>query len=645
VIRNLLIANRGEIARRVTRTAREMGIGTTAVFSDPDAAAPFVREADVAVRLPGASPADTYLNIERVLDAARAAGADAVHPGYGFLSENAAFARACAAAGLTFVGPRPETIEQMGSKVAAKRLMADAGVPVLPSVPLDGRNPGIGFPLLVKATFGGGGRGMRVVRSPGELATAVASAQREAESAFGDDSVFGERYVEDPRHVEVQIFGDTHGTVVQLFERECSVQRRYQKVIEESPSPAVTPELRKELGDAAVAAAMALGYVGAGTVEFVLEPDGRFWFLEVNTRLQVEHPVTEAVTGLDLVRLQLLVADGEPLPAEAMQPPMSGHAIEARLYAEDVATGYLPASGTLARFDVPRGQGVRVDSGVETGSEVGTHYDALLAKVIAWAPTREQAAATLADHLARAAVVGVASNRELLVRVLRDPEFLTGYTDTGFLARRDPVALAAPLPGADARARHALAAALAAQAARRGTALVQATVPSGWRNVFSAPQQVRFRDAGGEVEVRYRIGGAGEVEAQVNAAPIVATVRSCRADAVDMEVDGVRRQYDVASGFVSGADGSSTFTEVPRFPLPVSAAVPGSLLAPMPGTVARVAVGAGDQVAAGDALVVVEAMKMEHAVRAPHDGTVTEVRVSEGQQVDTGDVLAIVAVE
>jgi acetyl/propionyl-CoA carboxylase alpha subunit len=649
-MRNLLIANRGEIALRIMRTARAMGIRTTAVFSDPDAGAPFVREADVAVRLPGAAPTETYLDIARILDAARRAGADAVHPGYGFLSENATFARACADAGLTFVGPSPEAIERMGSKVAAKQLMAGAGVPVLPSAPLGGgdglSDAGIGYPLLVKATFGGGGRGMRVVRSPSDLADAVASAQREAASAFGDPNVFGERYVEDPRHVEVQIFGDAHGTVVHLFERECSIQRRYQKVIEESPSPAVTPELRKELGDAAVTAARALGYVGAGTVEFVLEPDGRFWFLEVNTRLQVEHPVTEMVTGLDLVRLQLLVAEGEPLPAEALTASMAGYAIEARLYAEDVAAGYLPASGALTRFEVPLRDGVRVDSGVETGSVVGTNYDAMLAKVIAWAPTRAQAALRLADHLERAVVLGVVTNRELLVRVLRDPEFLDGRTDTGFLTRREPSALAAPLASPDARARHALAAAVTAQAARRSSAPVQPAVPSGWRNVFSEPQQVHYRDATGEIDVRYRVAGDDRVSGALDGAPIEATVRLATGDAVDMEVDGVRRLYAVVhahgTACVVGPDGTSTFTEVERFPLPGSAAEPGSLLAPMPGTVARVAVQVGDAVHAGDALVVVEAMKMEHAVRAPHDGTVTEVRVSEGQQVDTGDVLAIV---
>ncbi|MCU1463020.1 MAG: acetyl-CoA carboxylase subunit alpha, partial [Acidimicrobiales bacterium] len=356
-ITKLLVANRGEIASRIFRTARAMGIATVAVHSDADAAAAFVAEADEAVRLPGSAPGDTYLRIDLILDAARRTGADAVHPGYGFLSERAEFAQACADAGLVFVGPPAGVIERMGSKIEAKRLMADAGVPVLPS------GDDAGFPLLVKAAFGGGGRGMRIVRSAGELDGAVAAARREAEAAFGDGTVFLERYVEDPRHVEVQIFGDTHGTVIHLYERECSIQRRYQKIIEESPSPAVDDERRAALGAAAVKAAEALGYVGAGTVEFVMDQQGEFFFLEVNTRIQVEHPVTELVTGLDLVELQLRVARGEALP---LPPPLRGHAIEARLYAEDVAAGFVPASGRIHRFDVPGD--VRVDTGYEAGS-------------------------------------------------------------------------------------------------------------------------------------------------------------------------------------------------------------------------------------------------------------------------------------
>ncbi|MHB1584046.1 MAG: acetyl-CoA carboxylase biotin carboxylase subunit, partial [Acidimicrobiales bacterium] len=453
------------------RTARRLSIGTVAVYSDADVGAPHVAEADEAVRLPGRASADTYLDIDRLVSAAKATGATAVHPGYGFLSENADFARACETAGLVFVGPPPEAIEAMASKVAAKRLMADAGVPVLESVEVSSAEDvaaageRLGWPVLVKAAFGGGGRGMRVVASGDEAAAAFDGAAAEAGSAFGDPTLFVERFVPSPRHVEVQVFGDRHGTVVHLFERECSIQRRYQKVIEECPSPAVDEPLRQALGDAAVAAAAAIGYVGAGTVEFVLDADRRFFFLEVNTRLQVEHPVTEAVTGLDLVALQLTVAAGDPLPAELGRPSRRGHAIEARLYAEDVARGFLPVTGTVERFEVPEVDGVRVDRGVEAGSVVSTHYDAMLAKVIAWAPTRRLAARRLADTLRRARLHGVTTNRDLLVGVLEHPEFVAGRTDTGFLERHDPVALAAGSAAAD-RLLHAAAAALAASAAR-----------------------------------------------------------------------------------------------------------------------------------------------------------------------------------
>ncbi|TAL24352.1 MAG: ATP-grasp domain-containing protein, partial [Frankiales bacterium] len=426
-ITRVLVANRGEIARRVFRTCREMGIGTVAVFSDADADAPFVREADRAVHLPGNAPADTYLRGDLVVAAAVRAGADAVHPGYGFLSEDAGFAQAVLDAGLVWIGPPPAAISAMGSKLAAKAMMADAGVPCLAGVDATGladdalvkAAEDIGYPVLVKASAGGGGRGMRIVSAEAELVAAVTGAQREAASAFGDGTVFLEKYVERPRHVEVQVLADAHGSCVALFERDCSVQRRHQKVLEEAPSPAVDDGLRTRLCEAAVAAAQAVGYTGAGTVEFVLSPDGTPAFLEMNTRLQVEHPVTELVTGLDLVRLQLLVAQGEPLPAEVLQARIQGHAIEARLYAEDPARGYLPVTGTLHRVEIPCGAGVRVDSGVESGSVVSPFYDAMLAKVLAHGATRAEASARLAAALAGARLHGIRTNRDLLVRVLR----------------------------------------------------------------------------------------------------------------------------------------------------------------------------------------------------------------------------------
>ena len=650
-ITKLLIANRGEIAARIIRSAHALGIATVATYSDPDAAAPYVTLADEAVRLPGAAPADTYLRGEEVIAAASATGADAVHPGYGFLSENAGFARACADAGLTFVGPRPETIEAMGDKVRAKAIMAEADVPVLPSATVtdttdldqvSAAGAAVGFPLLVKAAFGGGGRGMRLVADPAELAGAVSSARREAASAFGDGTVFLERFVTDPRHVEVQILGDAHGDVVHLFERECSIQRRYQKIVEECPSPAVDDDLRDALTAAAVAAGWAVGYTGAGTVEFVLDRDGNFYFLEMNTRLQVEHPVTEEVTGLDLVELQLLIAEGQPLPPQARGARIGGHAIEVRLYAEDVSAGFVPATGPLHRFRFPAAPGIRVDTGFRDGSVVSPHYDAMLAKVIAHGPTRADAARRLARALTRAGIHGVTTNRDLLVAILREPEFLAGGTDTGYLTRHKPAALAAS--GATPTATHALAAALARQARHRAEAPVLGTLPSGWRNVFSAPQRLGYTAGGQDYAVSYRIRGR-TVAAEVNEVSATALVHSATPDLVDLEIDGTRRVYLVnrvgADTYVDASDGSSALSEIPRFGDPEKQAPAGSLLAPMPGLVLRVLAEPGTAVTAGQPLLVLEAMKMEQTVSAPAGGVLAELRAKAGEQVSIGQVLAV----
>ncbi|MFI8461693.1 acetyl/propionyl/methylcrotonyl-CoA carboxylase subunit alpha [Kitasatospora sp. NPDC085464] len=671
LIGNLLVANRGEIARRVFRTCRELGIATTAVHSDPDADAPHVREADAAVRLPGAAPADTYLRVEAIVRAALAAGADAVHPGYGFLSEDAGFAQAVLDAGLLWVGPPPAAIAAMGSKTAAKRLMAEAGVPVLGALTSPGEAD---LPLLVKAAAGGGGRGMRVVRSLADLPGELAAARAEAAKAFGSDEVFCERYLPAGRHVEVQLLADAHGTVWAVGDRDCSLQRRHQKVIEEAPAPGLPAGVRAKLHAAAVSAARAIGYVGAGTAEFLLAEDGRFWFLEMNTRLQVEHPVTEAVTGLDLVALQLAVAEGRQLPPEP--PALRGHAIEARLYAEDPAKDWQPATGTLhcleltvphqeftgagartdtgSRSDTGGGTdagartdtgsrpdagagpdaGLRLDCGVEAGSEITPHYDAMLAKVIAWAPTRAAAARRLADALARARIHGPATNRELLVRTLRHPAFLDGRLHTGFLAEHGAELTTPDTVGVE---RAALAAALADAAARR-TAL-----PSGWRNLPSQPQLKRYRaDDGAECEVRYRLTRAG---LQAEDHPDVELVEA-GPDRVVLREGGLRRTYRVARHgdrvYVDTPAGGTALTALPRFPEPTVETDPGALLAPMPGTVVRVTAEVGDAVTAGQPLLVLEAMKMEHRVTAPADGVLVELRATPGRQVELGTLLAVV---
>jgi acetyl/propionyl-CoA carboxylase alpha subunit len=648
-IRSILVANRGEIARRVFRTAREMGISTVAVYSDADEAMPFVGEADAAVRLPGSTPADTYLRGELIVAAALATGADAIHPGYGFLSENAGFARQVVDAGLTWVGPPADAIEAMGSKLGAKRVMRDAGVPTLPwSETVEGAVD-VGFPLLVKASAGGGGRGMRIVREASELAEAVEGASREAAGAFGDATVFCERYLEAPRHIEVQVFADTHGNVVSLFERECSIQRRHQKIVEEAPSPAVSAELRASLGDAAVAAARAVGYVGAGTVEFVMAADSTYAFLEMNTRLQVEHPVTELITGLDLVRLQILVAGGDPLPPEALHPSISGHAIEVRLYAEDAPNGFLPVTGTLREFQIA--DGVRSDSGVESGSVVSPYYDAMIAKVIAHAPSRTEAAGRLAAALHGSRMHGVTTNRDLLVRILREPEFLAGGTDTAYLDRHDPAVLGASLLDTDTAQRaHAAAAALALQEVNRGADPVWPRLPSGWRNNPSAFQRLALADGVTERVVSYRLGRGLSVELEVDGQPVSVRLHQVSGTELVATIDGIRRRIQVAvSGDrrtidVDSPCGSSSYTVVPRFADPLESLAVGSLVAPMPGSVVRVLVEAGAQVAKGDPLVVLEAMKMEHTVASPTDGVVGEVRVTAGQQVDAGAVLVVVEV-
>jgi len=660
-ITKVLVANRGEIARRVFAGCRRLGIATVAVHSEPDADAPFVADADEAVALGGESGAESYLDVTKVLDAAARTGADAVHPGYGFLAENAGFARAVADAGMVWIGPPPDAIEAMGSKVRARALMEDAGVAVVPGCELgDGADTAaaadrVGYPLLVKASAGGGGKGMRPVASADELEAALEGARREADSAFSDSTVFLERLLVRPRHIEIQVLADFHGSTVSLGERECSIQRRHQKVIEEAPSPAVDDELRGRLGAAAVAAAEAVGYRGAGTVEFLLDPGGSFHFLEMNTRLQVEHPVTEMVLGVDLVAEQLRIAAGGAIGTAARRPVIGGHAIEARLYAEDPAAGYLPQAGTLRRFSVagaaafaaPAGggepAGLRLDSGVESGSAVSAHYDPMLAKLIAWAPSRAEAAARLARALERAELDGVVTNRDLLVRALRSAEFAAGETDTGFLERED---LLAPLIDARAERLHAAAAALAAMVERRASASVLGFAPAGFRNNFSEPQRIAFEGVEGEVEVAYALR-RDELEIAVDGEALEGPVlRSASADVVDLEVGGIARRYRVRRSagvhHVNGPLGQSSLRELPRYPGTEEALAEGALVAPMPGKVIELAAVEGAAVEAGEVLVVLEAMKMEHELTAPVAGTVATVRVAEGEQVEAGAALAVI---
>ncbi len=664
-IQRLLVANRGEIVRRVFRTCRELGIETVAVHSDADAGLAFVAEADQAVRLPGNSPAETYLRTDRILDAARRTGADAIHPGYGFLSENAAFARAVIDAGLTWVGPPPTAMDAMATKVEAKQLMAEAGVPVLNELDPAALTEA-DLPVLVKASSGGGGRGMRVIRTLDQAAAVVELARNEAASAFGDPTVFCEPYVERGRHVEVQIWGDHSGTSTSVLgARDCSVQRRHQKVVEEAPPANLPAEVLQAMYDAARAAGKTIGYVGVGTVEFLYDPDTeRFFFLEMNTRLQVEHPVTELVTGLDLVKLQLAAAE-DPTLTEVPLDGERGHAIEVRLYAEDPAVDYQPQSGTLTRFEVPgvvaeftnpTAYGIRLDTGVRSGDEIGTHYDAMVAKVMAWAPTRAEAARRLAAALKQARIHGLRTNRDLLVQILGHPTFLAGEATTAFLAEED---LGAGVPGtATDQGLGLFAAAVAWTEARGAQRPVQQRIPHGWRNVVSAPHRVRFELGGTELGgtecavgwLRDRDAQGREVYAFVDDEVSGAHCREVRRTGASWEVrvehDGVTRTFEVSiSGDrveVDAAAGHLALRALPRFTDPADQVAEGSLLAPMPGSVIAVHAAVGDQVASGQPVLVMEAMKMQHTIAAPYDGVVTELAVAVGAQVTAGDVLAVV---
>jgi len=665
MFRKILIANRGEIACRVITAARDLGIRTVAVYSDADRDARHVAMADEARRVGPAPARESYLDMAAILAAAKDSGAEAIHPGYGFLSENEDFAAACGKAGIAFIGPSPEAIAAMGDKSAAKALMEKAGVPLVPGYHGENQDPmflaaeagTIGFPVLIKASAGGGGKGMRVVEKPEDFAAALAGAKREAKAAFGDERVLIERYLQRPRHIEIQVFGDTRGNAVYLFERDCSVQRRHQKVLEEAPAPGMTEKRRREMGEAAVAAAKAIQYTGAGTVEFIAEQDGRFYFMEMNTRLQVEHPVTEMITGQDLVKWQLAVAAGEPLPLKQEQLAIHGHAIEARIYAENPAKGFLPSTGTLRRLRAPQAGEfrvaaghLRVDSGVREGDTISPHYDPMIAKLIAWGETRAVALARLRAALAEYEIVGVASNVEFLGRIAASGAFAGADLDTGLIER----SRAELFPAADGAADEDLAAAALAELfAEQDHATAQARasgdphspwhIADGWRLNLGSHHAFVFAEGDKEHKVEVHFGDTGLRLALDGRDQALAGAR---------EGDGLRVTLGAktfrARAFRDGAqwhvfrDGLHHVLAL-RDPAAVEGeeADGGSLAAPMPGKVIQVLVQAGARVTRGAPLLVLEAMKMEHTISAPRAGVVKKILYAAGEQVTEGAELLV----
>jgi propionyl-CoA carboxylase alpha chain len=647
----ILIANRGEIACRIGRACRAMGIRSVAIFSDPDRHAPFVRQADEAAYIGPPVSAASFLAIDKIVTLAKELEVDAVHPGYGFLAENADFAQACVDGGIAFIGPTPEAIRRLGNKIEAKRLMAEAGVPTIPgfsAAELSEQEIAdaalkLGFPVLIKAAAGGGGRGMRVVRAPDGLGQALQAARAEAKNAFKDDTLLVERFFARARHIEVQILGDAHGNVVHCFERECSIQRRHQKIIEEAPAVRVSDRTKALLHAAAVKAARAVAYQSAGTVEFVVNEAEEPFFLEVNTRLQVEHPVTEEITGLDLVRLQIEIAEGAPLPFAQRDLAVRGHAIEARVYAEDPRSGFLPSTGTLDVWEAAVVPGVRYESGVESGSEVSSHYDPLLAKVIATGANREEARRRLLLALSRLCVLGVRTNVSLLAGVLDHEEFVKGGAETSFLEAAGVIDGLTTADDHEAHRLHAVAAALWSQAARRRRAPVLPDLPSGWRNVRNMMQRATYHVGDETLDVQYRMGRHGCADIVVDG--VASSVGLLEADErqIVFVKDGVRRAHRVVAAgttvWVHSQLGTSELREVARLPEAEPAQAHGGCRAPVPGRVLAVFVEVGAKVTRGDVLVSLEAMKMEHRITAAKGAVVTAVRVRAGEQVEADSVL------
>lgn len=649
-INKILIANRGEIAVRILRTCRAMGIATVAVYSDADAHATHARLADEAFHIGSAASRESYLNIPKIIAAAERTGADAIHPGYGFLSENADFAAACAIANLKFIGPAPAVIRQMGLKTMARQLAAAAGVPVVPGY--DGAEQDIetlraraletGLPVLIKAAAGGGGKGLRVVRAAAEIDEAVSSARREAEAAFGDGQLLLEKFIARARHVEVQILGDEHGRLVHLFERDCSLQRRHQKIIEESPAPALDDELRARLGQAALKVGRHLGYTNAGTVEFLLAPSGEFYFIEVNTRLQVEHPVTELVTGLDLVKLQIEIAEGQPLPFAQDELKINGHAVEVRLYAEDPRQDFLPATGQLLAWEMPEAlDGMRVDAGVETGMTIGIHYDPLLAKLIAHAADRATAIRKLTRALRHSHIAGLQTNRDFLLRLLEHAAFQQGEVHTNFIAEYGDELRRADDEQLQRASLIAVALYLQQQARAAGDWLSE--LPPSYRNNPYRPPAVNFQVESQEVIVSWQHLDEERYEVSVFDAAYQAAVLSCHPHRIRLALDGLQREFKVLATdqqfYVHSSLGQCIVKRLPRYPLPQAAAAQGATAAPMPGQVRQVLVAVGARVSAGAPLIILEAMKMEHTLRAATDGLVEAILCKPGEIVGPGQVL------
>ncbi|SDH65524.1 geranyl-CoA carboxylase alpha subunit [Pseudomonas benzenivorans] len=654
----ILIANRGEIACRVMRTAMDLGYRTVAVYSVADADARHVQLADEAVCIGPAQVNQSYLLIDAIIEAAQKTGADAIHPGYGFLSENAEFARACEAAGIVFIGPTVEAIRLMGSKRLSKLAMLEAGVPCIPGyegaaqddATLSGEAERIGYPLMIKASAGGGGRGMRLVDNAAELAAQLRSARSEAQNAFGCGELILERALIQPRHVEIQVFGDAHGNLVYLGERDCSVQRRHQKVVEEAPCPLMTAELRQAMGAAAVKAAASVNYIGAGTVEFLLEPSGEFFFLEMNTRLQVEHPVTELITGQDLVAWQIRVAEGQPLPLRQEEIQLSGHAMEVRLYAEDSAAGFLPQTGQVLRWEPAALEGIRIDHGLLEGQAVTPFYDPLLAKVIAYGASRDEARRKLLRAVEDCVLLGVKGNQRFLANLLRHPQFAAGQATTAFIEQHfanDP----SLSPQAPAASELASAAALLYQASAQASAH-QAGL-AGWRSAGSAPWRFILKQGEQRFAVELAVLQSGQqprLDARIGDEQVQLRLLASDGRWASLEVDGIRRRlaYHLAGDrlWLYGSDGNLEFTDITHAPVSgAEGSGTGTVKAPMDGAIVEVLVTEGDRVGKGQLLLVLEAMKMEHPLKATIDGIIRRVQVSKGDQVKNRQLLVEVAVE